>query len=571
MTTEKTAVMEELPPFSFSKKPIKSVHLHSSISSYISQVVQPKSQIPQKPSLNNINYDEQIRAPRMSSANHYTYKPELPKPFTDKGTKGRQTLQFSCEGAGQYNLDAQDLKDCQSTQTDESIFVSSEADKCDLSIESNDLQVGITSKNADEGPEKESIGSAAIENVHLRSDRSTTKITPYLPARADINKPTRRSLEPQVPRWDYHSNLLGYDSHIVEPLRPKTDSSVSNFLDYSDGSTAMLSGLKLRRAIDNLNQNVTTAERHAALNSVDIKMSSNPTVTNHGPSIKQVYHMKKPMCLPAVLRPVTSESIPFKEFEGAGSPETSAANMMMEMESCINAIPKQVSLEIPDDLQEIDGKVEPTHEHWKPNNSTDHCLRCFGEFGGFFIPQRLRRHHCRFCGMLFCQNCLYNNRKMHIFEIDSPVADVLGSSSGDEHEMEQVQTNTSANNSKLHLTSVLFDESADGVMLDSKARFVIPILRNLLIEGASALQQKHKVCKVCKTCGNGYSMVLQLINLRGGIKEDISAGYVFIENPYLNNQSEGETVEMTTSRKTAPERRTLLATNLTSDWTWSSF
>lgn len=499
----------------------------------------------------------------MSSANHYTYKPELPKPFIDGGSKNSQPLQFSEEGSGNYSLGLEGTRDAPISQSNDPAYIP--AILGNNGSDSNDFE-----SRSGTGLRTDAAGTSAIEKLNLHPKLSTRKASPYLPARADINKPTRRSLEPQAPRWDFESNLLGYDSPLVDPHRPKTDPSVSSFLEYSDESLALLSGLRLRRAIDNLNQNVTTAERHAAMDNVEPDIPKNSQMNVHGPAIKQVYHMKKPMCLPAVLRPVSGDVKPnSKEMEGASSPESAGVNMMMEMEACISTIPNQISLEIPDDLQENDGKVEPTHDHWKPNNSTDHCLRCFGEFGGFFTPQRLRRHHCRFCGMLFCQNCLHNNRKMHMFEIDSPVADTLTSSSGDEHESDQVPINPSI--AKKHPTSVLFDESADGVMLDSKARFVVPVFRNLPVEGASALEQKHKVCKVCKTCGNGYSMLLQLLNQRGGIKEDISTGYVFIENPYLNNLAEGGTIELTTSRKTAPERRALLVKNLPSDWTWSSF
>lgn len=563
MTTEKTPLVDELPPFSFSKKPIRNLHLTSSISPYISHIVAPDNHAPLKPSLNNINYDEQIRAPRMSLATHYTYKPELPQPFTDRRSDSTQSLQATTHGSEKSEKSNKSNSESDKFFPAMAVGVAYEENKENASCPSSSQELNMTD-------------TLCLTQLNIQPPppqiSDSKMVSTYLPATVDLNKPTRRSLEPQVPRWNIENNILGEYAPLVNPcdLRSHTEPS-----DSSDGTATLLIQLKLQRAIENLNNNVTTDERYAELHRSDSDLALHLHKDVRGPAIKQVYHMKKPMCLPAVLRPVSTESdlSSSKGPDTFGTPKATKSNLnMVEMDSPISAIPQHISMGLPDEHSE-DLKVEPTHEHWKPNNSTDHCLRCFGEFGGFFTPQRLRRHHCRFCGMLFCQHCLYNNREMHMFEISSPTFKQNKLSSNvDLHQDRNSKSSALTGDSAVsHPTSVLFDENADGIMLDSKARFVVPVFRNLPPDGMSELQQKNKVCKVCKNCGSGYLSIMQLINLRRGIKDDISTGYVFIENPYLKSSIESDSENTSPAKRTAAERRSLLSNNLPSDWTWSSF
>lgn len=565
-------MVDELPPFSFSKKPIKNSHLTSAISSFISNVVVPDTQPPQKPSFNNINYDEQIRAPRMSVANHYTYKPELPRPFTDRRSESDQSLQFP--GDESAISDSSKLEQVLPT-----------ASNVPVRLDSTQNDEGSLEKKLSRHQINEARTSSALETLVLADvpinphGLSPKKSDTYLPATADLNRPTRRLLEPQPPRWGVDSGILGDYAPLVNPqdIAQKINNDTSDHFgsDSSDASAGLLVQLKLRRAIDNLNNNVTTAERYDRSDRSDLDLAAHLNNDSRGPAIKQVYHMKKPMCLPAVLRPLSSESMTcgMKRVEPQNSPGSSGTKTtVVEMDSHNSTIPQQVSMEIPDDAAVSDQKVEPTHEHWKPNNSTDHCLSCFGEFGGFFLPQRLRRHHCRFCGLLYCQNCLYNNRELHMFEITSPISEQPTTNNSEiETEEDHLISNSGLSSSTglTQTTAVLFDENAGGVMLDCKARFVIPVFRNLPPEGVSRMQQKHKVCKVCKTCGSGYLKLMQVLNQPGGIKDDINSGYVFIENPYLNNPSELDSRDSVATKASMPERRVLLAK--TPDWTWSSF
>ncbi len=55
---------------------------------------------------------------------------------------------------------------------------------------------------------------------------------------------------------------------------------------------------------------------------------------------------------------------------------------------------------------------EPQQLHWKPDSSSQVCTdaKCGKEFN----PFSRRKHHCRMCGNLFCQDCLFLERRLNI-------------------------------------------------------------------------------------------------------------------------------------------------------------
>ncbi len=66
-------------------------------------------------------------------------------------------------------------------------------------------------------------------------------------------------------------------------------------------------------------------------------------------------------------------------------------------------------------------KLEPTHSCWKPNNSSNYCEACKKPF-----TMVRRRHHCRHCGYLFCADCLQQKANLNLlakFENPCPVED----------------------------------------------------------------------------------------------------------------------------------------------------
>lgn len=490
--TEQDHIAEELPPFSFTKKPIRNVLPTSSIPADLAKTISD-TQPALEPTLNNINYDEQIRAPRMSLTNHYTYQPELPRPFTDRLDSGASRAVSSGTLANLH-------------------------------------------------PDAFGAALSSPPPQHRANNDSEA----YQPATVDLSQTTRRQLEPIQVQWGTEEHKLlnfGSAEHSDEELG----------VGYSElDDTTLLMRLKLQRAVDNLNSNTTTAERR-----------EDRFKTEHKP-IKQVYKLKKPLCVPAVLRPQAGEDyINEEDFLHELTPEEHFALLKMA----------EYSFEVPLPSLNDEVQAEPTHAHWRPDNSSDHCVNCFEVFGGFFYPQRRRRHHCRFCGFLFCVNCLYRQRESPTFE-ESP-------SKGR-------QLSTRANSSSSNASSIVLNLSTmssgtsylSGVMLDSKARFVVPMFKNMAGQDSTmaALQEKFKVCKVCKVCGNNFLRLMYLLNQRSRQKDDIAALYVFIENPYTANHYLSQPlhdIKALMSRqdgdmRASVERRQSLGPVAT-DWIWSSF
>ncbi|KAM9937811.1 hypothetical protein OXX80_002664 [Metschnikowia pulcherrima] len=519
----KETVSEELPPFSFTKKPIRNTLPASAIPHNIQRTFSPVTKPTDSPSLNNVNYDDQIRAPRMSSATHYTYKPEPPRPFTDK-------------------------KNSSDTISRGNMFLSETGEPYDPSKEDH---LGNSLRAGPEG---------LITETNENAD--------YQPATADLHQPTRRNSEPAKKKW-------GISVSVGNILSLETSENAEGVCNAQERSCASESSLpmqqKLLRAMDNLNANTTSQERSGVTERTSATVTQGGRIRScqdDGPAIQQVYMQKKPMSFPAVLRPPQDiDRINEEDFLHDSSPEE------VSFEAKLSEYPFKIPRE------EIEHtRVEPTHEHWRPNHSSDHCMNCFEGFRGFLSPQKRGRHHCRFCGLLYCHNCLHKTRETHSFEITPPASESRGSARANSR-----SSNTSSVNSNISTaSSVIIDETIDGVMLDSKARIVIPMFKNMMEQGLNmaSLHERFKSCKVCKTCGSNSSRLLYMLNQRSRVKNDISTPYVFIENPYINSNFTMQPhplyeVKPTSSRpgfksQNGIERRSSY-TNVPSDWTWSSF
>ncbi|GEQ71820.1 hypothetical protein JCM33374_g5506 [Metschnikowia sp. JCM 33374] len=531
------AFRQVLPPFSFSKRPIKNTLPTSAIPPNINKTFSNISKPVDQPSFNNINYDDKIRAPRMSSANQYTYKPESPRPFTDKKNSTAST----------------------------------EPHRSDSFNSGNDVEMYDPSQ-------EDHLGNSLRAGPEGLVQEHNEPATDYQPATVDLNQPTRRNSEPIKKQWGISvGNILSLDGVEYPGLSSQILAAEPNMEQLAPDENSALMQQKLLRAVNNLNANITSEERSAGTDSVhnfttDHGGRNRDYVSDEGPAIQQVYTQKKPMCRPAVLRaPSEIDRINEEDFLHDSSPdEDSPAARLSEY-----------PFEIPEDpaTSQTASRVEPTHEHWRPNNSSDHCMNCFEGFRGFFNPQKRGRHHCRFCGLLYCQNCLYKNREALSFEIHPPAS----SDAKTPTRANSGSSNASSVISNISATSAAYiEETTDGVMLDSKARIVIPLFKNLTEQGMglSSLQEKFKLCKVCKTCGHNSSRLLYLLNQRSRSKNDIDTPYVFIENPYMGNTStfhpqplydmKSAGSKSNLRKKSGSERRSSY-NNVPSDWTWSSF
>lgn len=395
---------EELPPFLFTKKPIESpIHPHLAISDILPKPPSPPFTVNhEKPDslatspaiFETVDFDQQIRAPRMTLATHYVY-------------------------GNQEKSSSQQLKD--------------------------------------------SLNDKPVLNKE------------YFPASVDLSQPTRRFSAP--------SDLDLANS----PSKEMLNYTINNHMYDNRRSQEQQA---LVRALDNLSKNTTSTER----------------TPETGPSVQQLYKQKKPMSIPAVLRANDSSS---SSRSSPSSPYMTLKSALLNDDSLAPSTPK--GAHTPKHAE------EPTHDHWKPNSYASYCIKCFDTFGTFFTPQRKRRHHCRFCGFIFCYNCLYNG-----------------------------------------------NDDTKRVYLDKMARFVIPI-------SLDADNSQFKSCKVCRDCGVNYA---RLVAATIPSKDNLS--HIFVENPYTSSPQpspipmlQPTTTQGTPTKPSQPDRRPSIG--VSSDWTWSSF
>lgn len=474
--TEKLDDSGQFEAFSFKKKPLVKNLNKSSIHSVISEIIPHSSNRPisvdgatnnrnnnENEGYNNINYDEQIRAPRMSSITRGSFK--------DRNTDNEESFvarTLRRETGGLWNL---------------------KEDRID----------------------------------EISQDDS------YIPANFDLSQPIRRCSTPFEVASDMPDNtILSYttNNYIYERNRSVSSSnSNSNNTSNSNTNTNLknlssdmqlpspdedLQQTSLVNALNNLNNNLTSQERNDNLKINRIKHRA-PISASHlsgveGTDLQQVYRLKKPLCMPAVLRPQ--------------SLAPNSSSLSPKVPCSVETSPKKMNYSISIDCEGSSSEYEshqpadPTHEHWKPNSFTSHCMKCFEAFGNFFSPQRKRRHHCRFCGQIFCSECLWQKN----------IAD----------QDEEYRPSAARNSGEIKHATVL----------DANARFVIPIYTNLKsnpkIRSPTDL---FRNCKVCRDCGHNYQMLVTNVNanLSNFLSENkiknFKLPFIFIENPYISNSS----------------------------------
>lgn len=417
---------QELPAFSFSKKPIDHyIKRHSHISDILPNDVNNKTLINNtQDQYNDIDYNEQIRAPRINFKN------------------------------------------------------------------SNNSLSGLMRSEAKSG--SITISSSDSTNRHNSVDNSG-----YIPANFDLTKTINGFATSNDDLYDqnytYNNPNETTPSQLDLQLQSQHNESNDNL-----------------KAIKNLNDNLTSEER---------KVGSNSN-SNSSTNLKQVYKLKRPLSIPAVLRPnnIDQDNSPAISNSNANSNKTSIDNSLDDNLSCNNLsfkINDDYSAVAPGNLESNFEPIEPTHSHWKPNDFTNYCMKCFTDFGNFF--NRKRRHHCRFCGFIVCSNCLIN----------------------------------------------INDENFNNLIyLDKGSRFVIPIFKNLINLNLSvkSLANYFKLCKICKNCGEHYLDLLYNLN---NLNSNLNLPFVFIENPYLNKND--------LVIKNNDRLNSIPNTNVPTDWTWSSF
>lgn len=180
--------------------------------------------------------------------------------------------------------------------------------------------------------------------------------------------------------------------------------------------------------------------------SVSSSSSSSSTIK---PPLSQVYQCKKPLGTPAVLRPIKSTN---------NLPQSQPLQLSQFNYGQLSTIPLQFNL--------------PTHQHWKPNDFTNHCMRCTIQFTSslinFLNNNIISKHHCRFCGGIYCQSCL---------------------------------------------------RDSNAVLLDDSGRFIFNLSQDVEVS---------KSTKVCLKCAYVYNFLQQ------ELLKILKLGWFFVDNPHIN-------------------------------------
>ncbi|WZZ58177.1 hypothetical protein YC2023_058284 [Brassica napus] len=119
-------------------------------------------------------------------------------------------------------------------------------------------------------------------------------------------------------------------------------------------------------------ENITRCETSVDIDAKRIRLQSNSYTTN------------------TLLDTVTAAMFQAKEIGGSSRPPTSVKLVEQSAE-------KKKGL---GDWINIIKPVNEEKDHWVPDEAASKCTSCGSDFGAF-----IRRHHCRNCGDVFCDNC----------------------------------------------------------------------------------------------------------------------------------------------------------------------
>lgn len=169
--------------------------------------------------------------------------------------------------------------------------------------------------------------------------------------------------------------------------------------------------------------------------------------------------------------------------------------------------------------------IEPSHDHWKPNEECNSCEYCDSSFTLF-----KRKHHCRHCGGIFCSNCLNNFANLNLLaHFERP---------NDFHK------------SQMHLKNPLLSPIVSNETYTTNST---TLSNGTISQSSHEISNDYaKFCKVCPVC---YTLWLQFLASDEDYEGKLSNYNDFFENESRNNQN----------------KRKESITNVPSDWNWSSF
>lgn len=548
-----------LPPFSFSKKPIAEpqAHLtttsHSNILDVLSSfsMNNKKKLVPTNPVTNvykDVDYDEKIRFPRMNNVS-YTYKQEVKPCLVSRNPSACATEVQESPSNGtenyapatfdltqplrrfSYQLDSIE----EITHTLKKYFQGSPVSTSQVTEENLKLLKEYILNNYIYERNLEAAKSSEL------SQESATDglIVPELP----LSEPVSPSLQATSQEFPVAKPEI-----FRLPSRKSTNSS-DDSRKHSVHSSETKYSIQSNDTFRSNTSNMTNMTNVSSISDMSKTSKSSQTTL----SVTQFHSMKKPLCTPAVLRATLPTTPDESNLLGQVCVNNSAYSITPAFEELILS--------------------EPTREHWKSNGFTNHCMQCLTTFdysivslvwslmekrtsppkaAGTISPKSTsttRRHHCRFCGHIYCDDCLIQ--------------------SSDEDNVERLYTTSKG--------SFL----GKGILLDDNARFIVPNYKS-----GEAIEHDSKLSKICKPCGETYKHLVVEINSKPEMYEE--ALFVFVENPYFNKtpmRVDLKSVDPSSlmqpfadaGRKMSdamdPYRKSVRkdSSGVPLDWTWSSF
>ncbi|CAX42705.1 phosphatidyl inositol 3-phosphate binding protein, putative [Candida dubliniensis CD36] len=312
----------------------------------------------------------------------------------------------------------------------------------------------------------------------------------YTPANFDLNQPLRRYSVPLQLKESPEEQLLhkfAENNKIYERSMKSGPESASESESESESNIDSPPQLRLKNQTSFLKTKEINYNKH----------------------LKPLYQLKKPLLTPAVLRPAYTN-----EHENLPPP-----TVIPPTSSYTIIIPNSDYFHSTGGLPNCTN--EPVHDHWKDNALTSNCMWCVKPFHNPIVSMICdvpRRHHCRFCGLIFCADCLVNKT----------------------------------------------------ILIDHEARFVIPILSNTT---ETKLQQffTNSKSKVCKKCGMVYDNLIEELNKS---ETEYTTSFVLVDNPFRKDHSKGNDysfAQQQLEQQSSHTEKRLSVADVPNDWVWSSF
>ncbi|KAI5963384.1 hypothetical protein KGF57_001262 [Candida theae] len=421
-----------------------------------------------------------------------------------------------------------------------------------------------------------------ISKAIRRESRSTTPRSPQLPISKDIIDYDEKIRFPQMTSCQY-----------IYDTQPKTNRTTSFETDsHSNLDSDFVEKKEYKPAAVDMN----STRRYSTPNKTD-PYNSLPKLCDKvsNQTLNQVYPIKKPLMTPAVLRaePLVQQSHQTKKY----SPNTNELTSTWKDDKS-TPLAQNMSTSFTvfmSDFQCINISTEPSHQHWQPNSATNACMACLRSFHSPLVTMLYdvpKRHHCRFCGLIFCKSCLDSTSGTSKSSISSASSTLTSSTT------ESVGVCTEGD----------LQHSEYTIIIDNKSNFIIPVNS----KDANAITSLACQTKICNKCSRLYKTLSTEINKRENLlklvkcdsvlsQNDSSVlgraeAVVVVENPY-NIQSNISDYETTTPLKlkqlticikksgikggngaeigsdvgAQEERRMSVVGEVPNDWTWSSF